>query len=296
MKKRISREGIIGIITIVSLFLLFFGINYLKGVNLFKPTNHYYVRFSNVTELQNTSPVYVEGFRVGVVTEIAYDYTHPGNILVQISLDKQMRIPTESSVELASSLTAGASLHLLLNKEATSYLQIGDTIAGRLRLGPMEMLTNSLGPQIGDIIPKIDSILTGLQNIVNHPALLQSLDQLQQTTNNLARTTASLNKMMSGDMPVIVDNFKTVSSDFTEVSSELKSLDLTTSYNSFNATLRNFEKLSKQFESKENSIGLLLNDRSLYDNLNATSENASNLLLDLQQNPKRYVHFSVFGK
>jgi len=296
MKKYFSREIIIGIIAVISLSLLFFGINFLKGVNLFKPTNHYYVRFSNVSELQNTSPVYVDGFKIGVVTEIRYDYSRPGNILVQISLDKQMRVPTGASVELASSLTAGASLHLLFNKQETSYLQIGDTISGRLKLGPMEMLTNSLVPQIGEIIPKIDSILTGLQHIVNHPALMQSLNQLQQTTNNLAKTTATLNEIMSGDIPAIVSNFKTVSSDFTEVSSELKSLDITAAYNSLNVTLNNFEKLSNQFESEDNSIGLLFKNRALYDNLNITSENASNLLLDLKQNPKRYVHFSVFGK
>ncbi|MCL2650615.1 MAG: MlaD family protein [Candidatus Azobacteroides sp.] len=294
MKKYFSRESIIGIIAVISLVVLFFGINYLKGVNLFKPTNHYYVRFENVTDLQNTSPVYVDGFKIGVVTNISYDYTRIGNILVQISLDKNMRIQTGSFVELSSSLTAGASLSIMLNKQVTSQYQIGDTIEGILKTGPMEMLTKTLVPKIDDIMPKIDSIVTGLQKIVNHPALLQSLNSIQNTTANLQKTTASLNQMMSGDIPVILGNFKTISSDLTEVSSELKSLDLTSAYNSLNVSLNNFEKLSNRFESKDNNIGLLFNDRTLYDNLNTTTENASNLLLDLKQNPKRYVHFSVF--
>ena len=122
MKKYFSREIIIGIAAVISLVFLFFGINYLKGVNLFKPTNHYYITFSNVTDLQKTSPVYVEGFKIGVVTNVDYDYSQPGNgnIIVQISLDKKMKIQSGSYVELTSSLTAGASIHLLLN--TYSYL------------------------------------------------------------------------------------------------------------------------------------------------------------------------------
>ena len=294
MKKYFSREVVIGIISVVSLLLLFFGINYLKGVNLFKPTNHYHVKFSNVTDLQKTSPVYVDGFKIGVVTNIEYDYDRPGNIIAQISLDKSMKVQTGSYVELASSLTAGASLQITLNKYVTSYCQIGDTIEGKLKVGPMEMLTNTLVPRLDDIMPKIDSIITGLQQIVNHPALVQSLNHIQHTAANLEKTSMSLNKMMLGDVPVILSNFKAISSDFAEVSSEIKSLDLTTAYNSLGATLSNFEKLSNRFDSKDNSVGLLFNDRTLYDNLNATSENASNLLLDLKQNPKRYVHFSLF--
>ena len=296
MKKYFSHEVIIGIITIFSLVLLYFGINYLKGVNLFKPTNHYYIKFNDVTDLQKASPVYVNGFRIGVVNDIDYNYDCPGNIVALISLDRDMKIQTGSHVELTSSLTAGASLHIMLNTDVSSYYQIGDTLEGRLRIGPMDVISKSLVPQINDLIPKVDSILTGLQEIVNHPALTQSLAAIQHTTASLESSTASLNRMLNGDVPVILNNFKTVSSDFTTVSSELKSLDLTTAYNSLNATLKNIENMSNQMNRKDNSFGLLLNDRTLYDNLNTTTENASNLLLDLKQNPKRYVHFSVFSK
>ncbi len=294
MKKYFTREVVIGIIAIFSLFVLYFGINYLKGVNLFKPSNHYYIKFTNVTDLQKTSPIYVEGFKVGVVNNIEYDYDHPGNIVVLVSLDKSMKLQSGSYVELASSLTAGASLHIVLNTYVSSYCQIGDTIEGRLRIGPMDAITKTLLPQVENVIPKIDSILIGLQNIINHPALTQSLVNIERTSANLVVSTNNLNKMMNGDVPVILDNFKTVSSDFTKVSSELKSLDLTSTYNSLNTTLNNIENMSNQLNSKDNSMGLLLNDRKLYDNLNTTTENASNLLLDLKQNPKRYVHFSLF--
>ena len=294
MKKYFSREVIIGIIALISLVILYFGINYLKGVNLFKPTNHYYVKFNNVTDLQKASPVYIDGFKVGVVNDIEYDFSRPGNIVALISLDKSMKVRSGSYVELTSSLTAGASLHIMLNNYVTTYYQIGDTLEGRLRIGAMDFISKSLLPQMENIIPKIDSILTGLNTIMNHQALKQSLVTIQRTTANLEASTANLNRMLNRDMPVILNNFKTVSSDFTEVSSGLKSLDLTTTYNSINKTLDNIESMTNQLNSKDNSLGLLLKDRTLYDNLNTTTENASNLLLDFKQNPKRYVHFSVF--
>ena len=294
MKKYFSREVIIGIVSVISLLILFFGINYLKGVNLFKPTNHYYVKFTNVIELQNTSPIYVDGFKVGVVNEINYNYNRPKDIVVQISLNKSMRIQTGSYVELTSSLTTGASLHIILNTYVTTFCQIGDTIEGRLRTGPMETLTNTVLPQIENIMPKIDSLLTGLQNIMNHPALSQSLLNIQRTTANLESSAIGLNKMISNDIPVILDNFKVISEDFTKVSSGLQSLNFAVTYNNLNATLNNMEELSKQLHNKDSNVGLLLNDRTLYDNLNAAIDSMSMLVSDVKKHPKRYIRFSVF--
>ena len=294
MKKYFPRELIIGIISIVSLVILFFGINYLKGVNLFKPSNHYYVRFTDVTDLQNTSPIYVDGFKIGVVNEICYNYNCPKDIVVLISLDKGMKVQSGSYVELASSLTTGASLHIILNTYVNSYCQIGDTIEGKLRTGPMEALTKTLVPKLEVIMPKIDSLLTGLQNIVNHPALTQSLVNIQRTTSNLENSTVNLNKMMNKDVPVILDNFKAVSADFAEIGSGLKSLDFATAYKNLSTTLSNVENLSGQLQNKNNNAGLLLNDRALYDNLNATIDSASDLISDIKKNPKRYIKISVF--
>lgn len=294
MKKYLTREVKIGFITLLSLVVLYFGINYLKGINLLKPTNHYYVKFKNVMELQKSSPVYIDGFKIGIVNDILYEYDNPGNIIVLISLEKSMKIQKGSYVEMTTGLTSGASLHLVLNQYVTDYCAIGDTIEGSPKLGMMEVISDNLLPQLEGMLPKIDSILYGLQAIVNHPALSQSLDHIEKTTSNLERTTAKLNLMMDKDIPVIMQDFKHISSDFAVVSSELKGLDFNKTFNSLNATLDNVHNLSNQLNSKDNNIGLLLNDRQLYDNLNATTENASLLLLDLKQNPKRYVHFSIF--
>jgi phospholipid/cholesterol/gamma-HCH transport system substrate-binding protein len=296
MKKYFSKEVIIGLITIVSLGLLFFGLNYLKGVNIFKPTNLYYVRMPDVSDLQNSGPVFVDGFKVGLVSSMAYDYQNKGSVIVQISLDKKMKVPTGSQVEIKSGLTSGGYLNLKLNNYVSTYCQIGDTLDGISQKGIMDKVSQDMLPQIEAILPRLDTILQGIQFLVKHPALTQSLEQISATTANLEKSTAQLNLLLTNDIPPIMANLKQASSDFTVVSSQFKQMDLNATMSKVDKTIQNLNQMTTQLQSKNNSLGLLLNDRSLYDRLDTTFLNASDLLLDLRLNPKRYVHFSVFGK
>jgi len=296
MKKYFSKEIMIGLVTVISLGLLYFGLNYLKGANIFKPANLYYVRMPDVSELQNSSPVFVEGFKVGIVRDIAYDFQTKKNIVVQISLDKKMKIETGSHVEIKSGLTSGAYLNLVLNKYVSSYYQVGDTIDGVSEKGIMDKVSENLLPQFESILPRIDSILQGIQFLVNHPALTQSLEHISAATANLELSSRQLNMLLSKDISPIISNMNQISSDFTTVSSQLKQMNLNATMHNVDKTLQNLEQMTTRLNSKDNSLGLLLNDRSVYDHLDTTFVNASNLLLDLKLNPKRYVHFSVFGK
>lgn len=294
MKHAFTKEAKIGLVTIVSLVLLYVGINYLKGVNLFKPVNHYFVTFDNVKNLTISSPVYVEGFKVGLVRDIEYDYSTSGKITVEISLDKEMRITKGSYVTLENSLLSGAELHIHLNNFITEYLNSGSEVDGRLADDMMASIQNDILPSVAEMLPKIDSILVGLQTVVNHPALTQSLSQVERTTANLEVSTRNLNNLLNKDVPVIVGNLKTITDNFTTVSENLKDLDLESTLRGVNATLANLKMTTEKLNSPDSSLGLLLNDRLLYDNLNNVTENASTLLIDLQKNPKRYVRFSVF--
>ena len=296
MKKYFNKEIAIGLVTLISLGLLYFGLNHLKGANIFKPTNTYYVRMPNVSELQHSSPVYVDGFKVGLVNDIIYDFENTGDVVVQISLDKKMKIQTGSHVEIKVGLTSGGHLNLMLNKYVSTYYQVGDTIDGVHEKGIMDKVSDDLMPQIESILPRLDTILQGIQLLVSHPALSQSFEQLSTTTSNLEKSTRQLNLLLSDNFLPIVNNLNQVTSDFTTVSSQFKQLDLNTTINSANRSLQNLEQISLQFNNKDNSLGLLLNDRSVYDRLDTTFVNASDLLLDLRLNPKRYVHFSLFGR
>ena len=296
MKKGLSREAKIGLITIIGLFLLYFGMNFLKGVDIFTPTNYYFVKFKNVSELQKSAPVYVDGFKVGLVNDILYDYENNEDFLVQISLDKSMKIETGTYVQISTGFTTGASLNIYLNKHVETYHSPGDTLEGRNVSGLMDIVSSEIVPQVTDLLPKIDSILTGLQLLITHPALASSFDHIERTTANLEKSTAQLNAMMSRDLPQIISNFNTISADFTEVSAELKKIEFEGTMRSVDSAIKNLDRMTQQMNSKDNSLGLLLNDRQLYDNLNETAFNASNLMFDLKENPKRYVHFSLFGR
>ena len=296
MKRYFNKEIVIALVTLFSLFLLYFGLNYLKGANIFKPTNHYFVRMPNVNELQNSCPVFVNGFRVGIVSEINYDFQGNGDIVVQVSLDKKMKVQTGSHMEIKAGLTSGAYLNLILNEYVGSYYQVGDTIDGVSEKGIMDKVSDELLPQFEAMLPRLDSILMGIQLLVNHPALSQTFDHFSATAANLENSTRQLNLLLSRDIPPIMTNLNQVSSDFVAVSSQLRQMDLNATMRLVDNTLQNLEQMTLQLNSKDNSLGLLMNDRSIYDHLDSTFMNASDLLLDLKQNPKRYVHFSIFGR
>ena len=258
MKSVFTKEAKIGLVTIVSLALLYLGINYLKGINLFQPVNHYYVSFSNVKGVTISSPVFVDGFKVGLVRDIIYDYDTTGKIIVEVSLEDKMRLNKGSYIAVVNTFLSGAELHIHLNTYVDDFLKPGSTLEGRMEEDMMQSVQEKILPSVENLLPKIDTILGSLQTLIAHPALAQSLNHIEKTTSNLEVSTRQLNQMLSKDVPGIVK--------------------LTT------------DKLN----STDNSIGLLLNDKGLYDNLNSTMDNASKLLLDLRENPKRYVHFSVF--
>lgn len=294
MKKRFTKEAKIGIMTILCIALLYMGINYLKGINLFKPSNQYFVAFDNVKDVTISSPVFVDGFKVGLVRSLSYDYNTTNKIMVEISLDNGMRINKGSYMLIVRSFLGGSELHLYLNKYTGEYMKSGETMEGRMGKDMMGSVQDNILPAMEILLYRIDSVLTGLQTLVNHPALSQSFDHIEKTTANLKVSSQQLNQVLSTDVPLIVSDLKTVTHNFSSISEDLKSLDLQTTVRSVNETLANLNLATGKMNSKDNTLGLLLNDSSLYYHINGTMENASRLLFDLREHPKRYVHFSLF--
>ncbi|MGM9758917.1 MAG: MlaD family protein [Parabacteroides sp.] len=294
MKNVFTKEAKIGLVSIISLVLLYIGINFLKGINLFQPTNYYQVAFTNVKDVTVSSPVFVEGFKVGLVREITYDYSTTDKITVLISLEKDMRINKGSYITIVNSFLGGAELHIHLNKYVNEYLASGSTIEGRLEEDMMTAVQSKILPGVETMLPKIDSILSGLQKLVNDPSLTQALHHIEKTTGTLEASTNQLDRMLRKDVPVIMDNLKSITDNFTTVSGNLKELDLATTVNTINATLANLKMTTDKLNSKDNNLGLLLNDKGLYDNLNSTMDSANKLLIDFREHPKKYIHVSVF--
>jgi phospholipid/cholesterol/gamma-HCH transport system substrate-binding protein len=293
MKKYFTKEISIATVTLFSGFILYAGLNYMKGTNVFKHTNYYFVSIQNVNELQKSSPVYADGFKVGLVQDIDFGFENHKQITVKINLDKKMKVPSGSYCMLKSGLTSGAYLDLMLNKYVSDKVQPGDTIEGKTSVGLMDRVSHNVMPQLERIMPHLDSILTGMRIIVNHPALTQSLEQIATTTSNLARASNQLNTMLNDISPVI-SNLNKVSEDFATVGENIRKIDFYTTMKTVDNAVENLDSIIARLNDKNNSLGLLLNDRSLYLNLDSAAENASKLLLDLRQNPKRYVKLSLF--
>ena len=292
--KTISKEIKIGIATIISLTLLYIGVNYLKGVNLFKPANYFYVSCTNVKDISISTPVFVEGFKIGLVRSIEYDYSSVNKITLEISLDKGMKINKGSYVEIGSTLLSGAELNIMLNNYSGEYLKPGETLEGRIKGGMMTSVEEEILPMVAGMLPKIDSILTGLQALVSNTALAESLNNLEKTTKQLETSSIQLNSFMRKDIPGLFSSLNETTTNLSTFSNNLNKLELEQSINSLNSTLGNINTLTYKLNAKDNSLGLLLNDSLLYNNLNRTVENASGLLFDVKQNPKKYVRFSLF--
>lgn len=293
--KYITKEVRIGIAGIAALCVLVYGINWLKGIQMFQPSSYFYVKFQNVNGLTKSSPVYADGVRVGIVRDIIYDYENPGKVVVEVELDTELRMPKGSTAELTAELMGGVRMNILLANNPREKYIVGDTISGTLNNGMMESVAK-LMPQVESMLPKLDSILISLNTILGDKSIPASLHSLEKTTANFAIVSSQMRGLLSKDIPQLTGKLNTIGDNFVTISNNLKDIDYAATFQKVDATLANVKNVTEKLNSKDNTIGLLLNDPSLYNNLNATTENASSLLKDLKEHPKRYVHFSLFGK
>ena len=151
-------------------------------------------------------------------------------------------------------------------------------------------------PQIEKMLPKLDSILTSVNQLLADQALTSTLHHVESLTANLDETSQQLNRMMKHELPELTGKLNRIGDNFVTISDNLKEIDYAAAMQKVDETLANVKRLTDQLNSKDNTVGLLLNDPALYNNLNATTANAASLLEDLKNHPKRYVHFSLFGK
>ena len=289
------KEVKIGLIGIVALAMLFFGINYLKGVRMFQPSSYYYVEYTDINGLTVSSSVFASGYKIGTVRDIEYNHANPGHVVVEVEVDEGMQIPKGSTGELVTDMLGNIKMNLKLNLSNKEYCHPGDTLPGIVNNGLMGV-AEGIMPKVEQLMPKMDSILHSLNQLLASPALKATLENTEKLTADLNVTTRQLNKLMQNDLPQITGRMVTIADNFTTISENLKGIDYAETFRKIDATLKNVQALSNKLNSKDNTVGLLLNDPTLYNNLSATSANAASLLEDLQAHPKRYVHFSLFGR
>lgn len=291
MKKEVK----IGLIGIVAIALLIFGINYLKGVRMFQGSSYYYVDYTDINGLAISSPVYASGYKIGLVRDIQYNHANPGHVTVEVELDENMQIPEGSIGELVTDMLGTVKMNLKLNLQCKEYCQPGDTLPGIVNNGLMSV-AEGIMPKVDQLVPKMDSILHSLNQLLANPALTATIENTERLTANLDVTARQLNLLMKNDLPQLTGRMVTIADNFTTISENLKTIDYAETFQKIDSTLQSVQLLTSKLNSKDNTVGLLFNDATLYNNLSSTTANAASLLEDLQAHPKRYVHFSLFGR
>ena len=291
-----NKEIKIALMAVVGLFILYIGMNFLKGASLFSSDDLYFAKFSDVTGLSESSPIYADGFKVGTVKSIEYDYNNEGNIKVGFSLDDRLRLAKGSSAEIVSDMLGNVRINLLLANNPRERVNPGETIVGVVNNGAMAKAAEMI-PEIEKMLPKLDSIMSTLNSLLADPALRNSLHNMESVTGNLATTTDQANKLLAelnNRMPGMMTKADNVLANAEEASGKLAKLDVAGTMAKVDATLANVEQLTRELNNPNGTVGKLLKDPALYDHITQTVKDADSLVIDLKQHPKRYVHFSLF--
>ena len=299
--KGLSKEIKIGLAVLIALIALVFGINFLKGVNIFKSANYYYASYTNVTGLTQSAPVTLNGYKVGLVRSIEYEYDNPGHVLVELSLDRKLRLPQGTKAVIVSDLLGTSTIDLQMGA-SSELAEVGSKIEGVEGSGLMDMVSKEMMPTVLNVMPNIDSLLTALNKVAGDPALLAAVQRLDVIMANLEVSTKQLNRAMAA-VPALMDNasvtmanVNTISSDLTQVSKalaaiseDLKEMPLSESVENISRITANLDSATAKLNSTNSSLGLLLNDPALYNNINNSAAHIDSILIDLKKQPKRYI-------
>jgi len=309
---KISHEvkvGAVALVTIIAFILMF---SFLKGTALFTSTDTYHIVYSDIAGLTESNPVEINGYQAGVVQDIRLINDGSGRILVSLSVDRHFNIPTDTKAEITTAtLIAGMKVVLRMG-ESNAMCQNHDTIEGYVATSIIDRLSDVVTPVEGNIagmILKLDSIITSINEVFN-PRLR---DQIKSSVSNVSGITSDLKEVTGREKDELMASLEDLkvftamlSANSSSLDSTLKNLekisgaissaDLDSTLTSLKSSLTNLGDIVKTVSKGEGTAGKLVTDDSLYTNINNTLYDLDLLLRDMKDNPKKYVHFSLFGK
>lgn len=320
MKKLAKKEISIGISVIVAIVILIFGIEFLKGINLFRPANFYMAYYDNVDGLEISAPVKVNGYKVGQVREINFDYQKPGKTEVVLALNRELHLPQDSKAVISSSLMGEAYIEINIGASST-MIPVGGEVATSESPGLLAGLSEGLVPKLNETLTNVDSLLVSLNAVIGDPALKTSVSSLEGISDNVLAASSGLNHLMNQQVPGLMENANgilvntngvigsthnligrfgsvmsnvdTISSDLALFTHQLNELPLSETMQSVNATVVNLESFSAQLKSQNSTLGMLMNDPELYNRLNSVAASVDSLIVDIKRNPKRYISIKL---
>lgn len=295
---KISREVKTAILVLGAIALFIWGYSFLKGRNIFDNSTKYYVEYDNVEGLATSANVTINGLTVGKVSRIDIN-NQTGKLTVELLMTKPMPIGKESIATIYSpGLLGGKGIMIDPKFGSTEYAESGQTLKGSIQLDITEKLISEIEPlkvEIEKIMSNANTMLVAFNSVLDEKTqadLRNSIAELNGTLAGANRLIAGVEPQMKGTMK----NLNTMSQNFVEVSQDLKELDINGMFNNLEKASSNIDKILADIENGNGSVGKLLKDEELYKNLTGASKELELLMRDLKENPKRYVHFSLFGK
>lgn len=303
---KISKEIKVAILVVSGILLFIFGFNYLKGENILGSSRTFYAVYDNVEGLTASTPVTINGMPVGKVIEISFKGDGSGKLLVKLLIDSEFQFSKNSRAELyETGLIGGKAIAIIpaldgaANAESESYLD------GGVKAGLSELVNQRLTPlqeKIERMMLSADELLLNLNDVFDEKTknnLKTSIAGLSATINSFKETSNVLNKTIVNNqknIDSVLSNANSLTSNLSEITNELNEAELGETIKSLKSALQNFDNILANLEKGEGSMGKLLKDEALYNNLKGASLQLEQLLEDMKLNPKRYVHFSLFGK
>lgn len=293
--KRFSKEVKIGATFLISVALLYIGVNFLKGSSVFSHYSTYYTVVSNTGGIAVSSVVTANGYQVGTVSRVEYDYARPERIVLAMRVNEALRIPKGTHAFLVNSLMGGVSIELRLAQSAVYYAD-GDTLLSGVADGLTGQIENVMLPQVNALVPKVDSLITALTTLVANPALEASISNVESISAKLNHTAGELNRLFHDELPLLVTDLQGTVRNVNKITSELATVDYVQTIARVDSAIAGLQTLSEALTSDRSSIGRLLGDTAFYNNLNEVCTNANALIEDVKAHPSRYINISVFGK
>src|SRR6185312_3392628 len=314
---KISNETKIGLMAIIGIAMLIIGFNYLKGNGVFKKQRFIYAVYQDVQGLKKSNPVVINGLQIGRIENLDGGKDMK-KIVVTVSLTKDVNIPKNSLAIINPNLLGSPSLEIQLGN-AQAYLQNGDTLLTTLSGTAFDEAMKLINPvlyEVRNAVQSLDSLMTTVTGVFDAQTknnIKSMIRNLNLATASFVVTSESVQKLMdtqNGALAASLNNMKTFTANLnsnnksldsimqsTKVfSKNLAAINLQQTLDTLNVAIDNFKAGSEKINSKDGSLGLLLNDKTLYNNLEATSNKINILLDDIRVHPKRYVSFSIFGK
>ena len=287
----------------------YFGFNFLKGVNIFSPTNSYHGTFAHLHGLEEQAAVSIRGHQVGHVDKIHYDYTRDSAFTVDISINKDIALPQGTQMAIVSDgLLGGVVIDLLLPQQTPttndkrlttnnqSPIEHGAFLPTTFVPSLMESLQGQLIAKISSAVENIDSLVAIVNSQLEGNHVQSALTNIDRVSGNLSVVSSDLKKLMNNQVPRIVNNADTAVANLNTVIADIKDADLPATVARVDNAVDNVNGLVVDVRSENGTLGQLIYNKSLYNHIDATVVSADSLIVDLKAHPKRYVHFSLFGK